>query len=503
MSEDPIAPQVAVVHADTVYPVEAPYHPSEQYPEYTGPVGREPNRVYELVRECFRLLGYDGPRFGTPQWNPLGHLIKPGDRVFLKPNFVAHEYRKSCGHDGDLFSVITHPSVIRAIADYAAIALEGRGEIVIGDNPSIDADFTKILAATNIGLFPNLYRDQFGVSCRILDLRHRRTDNLEYYGFQTKTVPQTGDPEGSMVLNLGKHSYFFGMNSLLFRGVFNNRWETIRHHHGATQEYSISATIARSDVYISIPKMKAHHKVGATLNVKGLVGINDNKNYMVHWRVGFPKLGGDEYPEAHRLRDYAVLALQQLFLDVLPERWYLFLRKKIKPTAMARKFQIKRVSSHEQFRGAWDGNDTTWRMAADLYNLFIADCIQWRAKRQKTVKTFSLVDGIVGGEGNGPFTPTAKKSGILIAGENLLAVDCVAVRVMDYRWQEIRYLRSLCRQHSLEPDGIRIYSNQWPAENFFDPGCRYANYIPPHGWTHLSVHQREEAVYENHHPCCG
>lgn len=33
-----------------------------------------------------------------------------------------------------------------------------------------------------------------------------------------------------------------------------------------------------ADVYISIPKLKTHQKVGVTLNLKGLVGSISNKN---------------------------------------------------------------------------------------------------------------------------------------------------------------------------------------------------------------------------------
>ena len=58
-------------------------------------------------------------------------------------------------------------------------------------------------------------------------------------------------------------------------------------------EYSISRTVLDADVVISIPKLKVHKKVGVTLNLKGLVGINTNKNYLVHYRVGTPSEGGE------------------------------------------------------------------------------------------------------------------------------------------------------------------------------------------------------------------
>jgi uncharacterized protein (DUF362 family) len=48
-----------------------------------------------------------------------------------------------------------------------------------------------------------------------------------------------------------------------------------------------------------------------------------------------------------------------------------------------------------------------------------------------TVKShFSIVDGIVGMEGYGPLLGTAKKAGVLVMGDNALAVDATAARIM-------------------------------------------------------------------------
>ena len=43
-----------------------------------------PNPIYEAVEALFRGLGYDAARAGTPEWNPLGDIIEPGDRVAIK-----------------------------------------------------------------------------------------------------------------------------------------------------------------------------------------------------------------------------------------------------------------------------------------------------------------------------------------------------------------------------------------------------------------------------------
>ena len=480
-------PTVAATRVDGMYPDEFPYHPGEAYPEMAGrPVSANPNPAYEAVRECLRLLGYDSANYGKPDWNPLGHLIRPGQRVFIKPNLVAHEYRTSSGRTGDLFSVITHPAVVRAVADYAALALKGEGEIVIGDNPSIDADFKILCEKTHLDQFAAFYPKTFGVKCRVLDLRPRRTDDLAVYGFKSRTVALDGDPEGSSVLNLGRKSLFHGMNPLLFRGVFTKRWETIRHHIGDTQEYCISNTILNSDVYISVPKLKTHHKVGTTLNVKGLVGINSNKNYLFHWRIGFPGIGGDEFPHAPRLADWGLLMSRHLLLDFLPESWFLWLKSKFARTRASLLFHETKCASFDMARGSWDGNDTCWRMAADLYKVFVQDLSAFQQRRGHAMKFFSVVDGIIGGQENGPFYPLRKQAGTVVAGENLLAVDCVATRLMDFRVGAVPFLAHLLEETGLGLEQIDVRSEVWNPCGFFDPGARYLEFIPPTAWSHLA-----------------
>lgn len=53
---------------------------------------------------------------------------------------------------------------------------------------------------------------------------------------------------------------------------------------------------------------------------------------------------------------------------------------------------------------------------------------------------FAIVDGIVGMEGNGPLQGQAKNSGVLIFGDDLVAVDATAARLMKIEPQKIDYL---------------------------------------------------------------
>jgi uncharacterized protein (DUF362 family) len=386
--------------------------------------------VRDLLAEMFTLMG-------LPKRNPLSRIITSGDRVFIKPNWVAHEYRRSCNRDGkgNVYSVITHPTVIRAVADFAAEALRGKGEIIIGDNPSIDADFPRLMELAGLGDLETRYE----VPCRILDLRPLICADLKDYGKKSKMKNQRGDPEGYSIINLGGRSLFKNVNALLFRGVFDERCETIRHHSGSRHDYGLSNSILNSDVYISIPKLKTHHKVGVTINLKGLVGTNSIKNYLVHWRVGFPLIGGDAYPD-------------------FPS-W------------------VTGMTTTVKSRGAWSGNDTIWRMVVDLHTIL----------RERIPKTFSVVDGIVGGEKNGPFCPKAKEACILIAGEDLLAVDCVATRLMDFNVRAVPYLDYLIDHEGLDLSALEVVSRDFPGGDFFSADRRYLYFAPPDRWENLAI----------------
>jgi len=93
----------------------------------------------------------------------------------------------------------------------------------------------------------------------------------------------------------------------------------------------------------------------------------------------------------------------------------------------------------------WAGIDES---IADLYGLF--------------PKTFALVDGVHGMEGNGPIQGTLKRAGVIAAGHDLAAVDATCCRIMAIDPAQIRYLqlasdagRSHITQIGESPDRLR------------------------------------------------
>src|SRR5262245_61465064 len=128
-------PQVSVVTGEPVYCDVPPFHPDSRFPELPfQDVSPTPNPAYCLVRRALAELGLNREGFGTPQWNPFAGVVREGDTVVIKPNFVLH--RNAGG--GPLEAVATHPSVLRAVADYVFLALKGRGRIIIADTPQMD-----------------------------------------------------------------------------------------------------------------------------------------------------------------------------------------------------------------------------------------------------------------------------------------------------------------------------------------------------------------------------
>ncbi len=142
------------------YPTCHSYNPSSLYPEYPFDhqqvTSDSQNDIYCTIRRIFKNLKLDIDRYGSSSWNPLGEFIKEDDIIVIKPNFVDH---KHYGND-NLYSVITHPSIIRCICDYLFIALDGTGKIIIADSPEQYTDFDELIANIRLHEIVELYRDE-------------------------------------------------------------------------------------------------------------------------------------------------------------------------------------------------------------------------------------------------------------------------------------------------------------------------------------------------------
>ncbi len=490
--------QVAAYQVDAQYRSSAPYHPAEAYPEYPWKAvdGDGANPAYRAVRGAFELLGFDAAHHGRPSWNPLGELVLPGDTVVLKPNFIRdfHDTRPD-----EIVSLITHGSIIRAVLDYVAIALKGEGRVVIADAPQCEASFDRIRAFTGLEEIRAFYSGMSSITLDVIDLRPEYTEKVD--GVIVGHQPLPGDPAGFTRVNLGHHSEFMPINHMNHRlyGSEYDRSEVAAHHHDDVHEYLISKTILDADVFINLPKMKTHKKVGVTLSLKNLVGINGNKNWLPHHREGVPASGGDQYASSglsERLEHILLAAFKKHFPKLGRLRRYVGRAAKSAGRTAFGDTDTTRVRS-----GNWYGNDTTWRMVLDLNRaLRFADGagVLHDTPRRRYL---SVVDGIIAGEGNGPMGCDPRPTGLLVAGMDPLAVDMTCARLMGfdcaripvlaqalephhYALNEVTYDEVCCRSNTPEFNH-RLLEIQGPCLAF----------EPHFGWKgHIEIQERETPV---------
>ena len=469
-----------------------PFHPAARFPELPfSDVSSSPNPAYALLRQLWLDLGLDGAHAVTSAWNPFGDFIQPGDTVLLKPNFVTS--RNISGDD--LFAVVTHPSVLRSLVDYTYLALKGRGRIVIADAPDMGCEWNVLMAAQHLDTIQKYYRERFNFSVEVYDLRNFAMRDPHQPAYHSNRFALTGDPAGHTFINLGQRSAFHELPSANYYGADYDRAETIRHHHGDIHEYCIANTFLAADVVISVPKMKVHKKVGVTLNIKGLVGLNTNKNCLIHYRIGTPLSHGDQLPDGRPVADQIHIRVQRWLNDhALARRsptgeaiYAIFrsiYRNCIKPF---------RALSHDTLAldgGNWYGNDSAWRMATDLAKIFYFADRHGNLKSSRQRRMFCVVDGIIAGEKEGPLAPSSKACGCLVAGVNPLAVDIVTSRLMGFDFRLIKQFSILNDSHwdfgFSDPLSLDINMNgrAVPALDYFSSEwiSPITAFIPHPGW---------------------
>ncbi|HWV57702.1 MAG TPA: DUF362 domain-containing protein [Longimicrobiales bacterium] len=435
------------------YPERPPFHPDRAYPEHRGaPVGDEPNLVFDAVRSCFRRAGLDAARYGTPAWNPLGGLIRPGETVLLKPNMVNARHPRD--PDGWRYTV-THGSVIRAVADYVWIALSGRGTVIVADAPETYASFEEIVSRIGLAGIRDHYRGR-GLDFRIIDLRQEQW--TERGGVVVERRRVGGDPNGCVAFDLADHSEFVGHTGAgRYYGADYDTAEVNRHHTNGRHEYLIAGTAILADVVFSLPKLKTHRKAGITVSLKNLVGINGDKNWLPHHTEGSPADGGDEHPAptpAHRLERRLLRIVRTISLRVpVAGPWF---HQKAR-SAGERVFG----KTEEVIRGGnWWGNDTIWRMCLDLNKIVLygnPDGTLRPPALGQQKRHFALVDAVIAGEGRGPTNPDPVHAGVIVFGIHPASVDACCAYLMGYDPDRIPIVRQAfrCREHPLTDWGWR------------------------------------------------
>ena len=115
--------------------------------------------------------------------------------------------------------------------------------------------------------------------------------------------------------------------------------------------------------------------------------------------------------------------------------------------------------------GNWYGNDTTWRMALDLNRCLFYGNADGTLKSVSSKRYYSVLDGIVGMEGDGPMQGDPVNTNVIIAGSDPVAVDIVASRVMGFDWRKIPVIREALNLKTMALTNIKLEDIEVISDN--------------------------------------
>ena len=298
--------------------------------------------------------------------------------------------------------------------------------MIVGDAPVQGCDFDRLLKATGLGAWSDQLKRAEPRFKGVRDFR--RTTCVFVDGVRMAEEGRQAE-ENFVLFDLGGRSLLEpitdGEGS--FRVTCYDPRLLARTHAPGRHQFLVARDIIEADVVINLPKLKTHKKAGITNALKNLIGINGNKEYLPHHRLGGSGSGGDCYPDTNLFkRALEFTADQQNKTDSLAaaRAWTLM----SKPFVRA----LRIMGDELGVEGSWSGNDTIWRTCLDLNRILLYGRTDGTLADRPQRQTLHIVDAIVAGQGDGPLKPQPLALGMLLAGRNPAAVDWVGARLLAY-----------------------------------------------------------------------
>jgi len=369
----------------------------------------------DAVGRLGAMLGW-----ATDGGGAFGRLVQRGDRVLVKPNWVLHRNVGSGGFE----PLVTHGRVLRSII--RALQVTGAGRITIGDAPVQGCDFEALIHASDLGEWLKHAQRQDERVHGPVDFRRTVSSTA---GGVRQSKENVRSLDQYVLFDLGADSYLEPVTSPggKFRVTMYPPALMSRTHAPGRHQYLVAREVMEANVIINAPKLKTHKKAGVTCALKNLVGINGNKEYLPHHRIGSPASGGDCYPE-----ESSVKRMLEQVLDVQNTVRATAAQTVLRTVARVLQGVAHRLGDEVGVEGAWSGNDTVWRMCLDLNRIVLygrADGTIASAPQRQVV---SMVDAIVAGQGDGPLAPDPLEMGVLLAGASSAAIDWVGSLLLGY-----------------------------------------------------------------------
>ncbi|MBB3185988.1 DUF362 domain-containing protein [Microbacter margulisiae] len=311
-----------------------------------------------------------------------------GKKILLKPNWVKHSSKET-----DELCLRTNDQWV--IAALEVILPQKPISVTIGDAPIQGCLWEKAISPSFIAQIEQL-SEKAGIPVGIKDFR-RRTFNPA----SNIPVSERNPISEYVILDIGSNSFLEPISNSggNFRVNDYDYQQLAKNQRKGVHKYCITRALFDADIVISMPKIKTHQKTGMTGALKNIVGLNGDKDYLPHHRVGGTKQGGDCYPGSNILR-----RISEIFIDLANKKqgttYYLLLHR-----LSYLLWKMSFPKNTHNLGAAWYGNDTTWRMVMDLNKIAIYGKADGSLSNKPQRQLYSLCDGIIGGQGNGPLHP--------------------------------------------------------------------------------------------------
>lgn len=388
-----------------------------------------------------------------------------GKKIFIKPNWVRHSLKLN-----DDICLRTHDNFVLCFLEI--VLRNGAKSVTIGDSPIQGCDWDKMHSSSFLCEIKQL-SERFNIDVLIKDFR-----KVVFNTDINKIEKERRNNADYLFFDLKERSYLDDISDGRFRITCYPSDRLNKSHTKGKHIYCIVKEIFESDIVISLPKLKTHQKTGITGALKNIVGINGDKDYLPHHRVGGTKIGGDCYPGNNVLRSVA-----EFFSD-LSNQFQGDYRFNLLRKLSNLSWKLSCPKQVHQLAAGWYGNDTCWRMVADLNHIIRYGTQEGKLSDIPQRCVYSLADGIIGGQGNGPLDPLPLPLGVVCFSNSSPLLDVALCHLMNFDPQKINLIKYALSEVDKQCFDLNINH----CKSLISDLKKYAvNTLPPPGWSEFLI----------------
>ena len=387
-------------------------------------------------------------------------------KILLKPNFVVQ-----CKHPYDEICLFTHPkfilSTLRVLLKCAPLS------IVIGDAPIQDCHWDELLPEYFYSGVKKL-SEHYNVPIRVVDFRKVIFDHkLNQFGKSKRTE------DDYLIFDVADRSYLEPIteNKNKFRVTNYDPDRMALSHAKGMHKFCVAKEVFDADIVITMPKTKTHRMACITNSLKILVGMNGDKDYLPHHRIGSTSQGGDCYKESHFFRTMA-----ERLIDFANKHRGAFFFRPLRLVVNVL-WKLSKPTAEYSMNAGWYGNDTVWRMVMDLNTIAHYGRLDGTLAQEKQRILYTLCDGIIGGQKSGPLEPEPLALGVVSFSNDPYLMGEMAGYLFGLNIEKVPLLREAAKMNRSKQISLLINGKESTREDFINLAAKVE--LAP-GWVNYN-----------------